>query len=87
MTITTGKARPASRGRSTGARYYEVFGRKDSHDALTHLGSVEAPNSDLAQVRAWYIYDQHSWREMCVVPTEAFVPVGRRGEPGTVRAV
>jgi hypothetical protein len=38
-------------------------------------------------VRAWYIYDQHSWREMCVVPTEAFVPVGGRGGPTTVRAV
>lgn len=87
MTTTTGKARPASRGHSTGARYYEVFARKDSRDALTHLGSVEAPNSDLAQVRAWYIYDQHTWREMCVAPTEAFVSVSRSGEPGAVGAV
>ena len=87
MTITTGKVRPASKGHSTGARYYEVFGRKDSHDALTHLGSVEAPNSDLAQVRAWYVYDQLPWREMCVVPTDAFVTVGGRGGSATIKAV
>lgn len=56
-------------------RYYEVFARKNSDDALSHVGSVEAPNDDLAQVRAWYIYDQHKWKEMCVVPTEAIIPV------------
>lgn len=87
MTIKTGKVRPGSRGRSTGARYYEVFGRKDSDDALTHLGSVEAPNADLAQVRAWYVYDQHAWREMCVAPADAFVPMNRSGQQTTIRAV
>lgn len=56
-------------------RYYEVFARKSSDDELAHVGSVEAPNDDLAEVRAWYIYDQHNWREMCVVPTEAIIPV------------
>jgi 1,2-phenylacetyl-CoA epoxidase PaaB subunit len=61
-----------------GHRYYEVFARKDSAEALTHLGSVEAPNDHLAEVRAWYVYDQHKWREMCLVPTEAVIPVGRR---------
>lgn len=59
----------------TAPRYYEVFARKNSDDGLTHVGSVEAPNDDLAQVRAWYIYDQHSWKEMCVVPTEMIIPV------------
>lgn len=56
-------------------RYYEVFARKSSDDELAHVGSVEAPNDDLAQVRAWYIYDQHVWKEMCVVPTEMIIPV------------
>lgn len=56
-------------------RYYEVFARKTSDDELSHVGSVEAPNDDLAQVRAWYIYDQHTWKEMCVVPTDAIIPV------------
>lgn len=63
-------------------RYYEVFARKSSDDNLAHVGSVEAPNDDLAQVRAWYIYDQHSWKEMCVVPTEAIIPV-RLGKHST----
>ena len=87
MTIRTGKARVGAIGRSTQARYYEVFGRKDSHDALTHLGSVEAPNAELAQVRAWYVYDQHAWREMCVVPTDAIVPMSRTGQQITIKAV
>lgn len=60
-------------GKST--KFYEVFARKDSNDVLSHVGSIEAPNDDLAQVRAWFIYDQHKWKEMCVVPTDAIVTV------------
>lgn len=56
-------------------KYYEVFARKTSSDPLSHVGSVEAPNDDLAQIRAWYIYDQHHWKEMCVVPLEAIITV------------
>jgi 1,2-phenylacetyl-CoA epoxidase PaaB subunit len=56
-------------------KFYEVFARKDSQDVLTHVGSIEAPNDDLAQVRAWYVYDQHKWKEMCLVPTDAVVTV------------
>ncbi|MEJ2119629.1 MAG: phenylacetic acid degradation b [Alphaproteobacteria bacterium] len=56
-------------------KFYEVFARKDSHDVLAHVGSIEAPNDDLAQVRAWYVYDQHKWKEMCLVPTDAIVSV------------
>ena len=41
-------------------KYYEVFARKDSDSDLSHVGSVEAPNDQLAQVRAWYIYDQRT---------------------------
>lgn len=60
-------------GKST--KFYEVFARKDSNDVLSHVGSIEAPNDDLAQVRAWFIYDQYKWKEMCVVPTDAIVTV------------
>ena len=56
-------------------KYYEVFARKTPADALAHVGSVEAPNDDLAQIRAWYIYDQHRWKEMCVVPLDAIITV------------
>jgi len=68
-------------------RYYEVFARRNSDDALTHVGSVEAPNDDLAQVRAWYIYDQHEWREMCVVPTDAVIPVSGHPQDTKIKMV
>jgi 1,2-phenylacetyl-CoA epoxidase PaaB subunit len=68
-------------------RYYEVFARKDSDDPLTHVGSVEAPNDDPAQVRAWYIYDQYRWKEMCVVPTDAVIPVGLRAHSTKIKMV
>jgi 1,2-phenylacetyl-CoA epoxidase PaaB subunit len=86
MSVRQGKRRPVLAGQATAQRYYEVFARKDSGDPLTHIGSVEAPNAELAQVRAWYVYDQHRWLEMCVVPTAAIVPVGPAGN-GTVKAV
>lgn len=55
--------------------YYEVFARQNSAEALTHIGSVEAPNDDLAEIRAWYVYDQHQWLEMCVVPSSSMIEV------------
>jgi 1,2-phenylacetyl-CoA epoxidase PaaB subunit len=66
----------------TAPKYYEVFARINSDDVLSHVGSVEAPNDELAQVRAWYIYDQHTWKEMCVVPTTAILPL-RQGSHST----
>ncbi len=66
-------------------KFYEVFARATSEDVLAHVGSIEAPNDDLAQVRAWYVYDQLPWKEMCVVPTEAFISVTERGARGKIR--
>ena len=66
-------------------KYYEVFARKDSNDSLTHVGSVEAPNDDLAQMRAWYIYDQHAWKEMCVVPLESIITVTEHGRSTKIK--
>ena len=67
------------------SKYYEVFARKDSHSELSHVGSVEAPNDQLAQVRAWYIYDQHKWKEMCVVPLEAIITVTEEGKSAKIK--
>ena len=65
--------------------YYEVFARLDPTEPLAHVGSVDAPNVDLAVARAWYVYDQHKWSEMCLVPTAAVVPVTGHGlESGDV---
>ncbi|TEA77782.1 phenylacetic acid degradation b [Allopusillimonas ginsengisoli] len=58
--------------------FYEVFARKDSNDTLQHVGSVKAPSSDIAITRAWYVYDQHPWSEMCLVPLAAVIPVTER---------
>ncbi len=66
-------------------KYYEVFARKDSHSDLSHVGSVEAPNDDLAQIRAWYIYDQHQWREMCVIPLESIITVTEEGKSAKIK--
>lgn len=68
-------------------KFYEVFARKDSDDVLCHVGSVEAPNDDLAQVRAWYVYDEHRWKEMCVVPTDAIVTVTETGKSVKIKVV
>lgn len=53
--------------------YYEVFARLDSSQPLTHVGSVESPNAELAKARAWYVYDEHAWQEMCIVPTSEVI--------------
>lgn len=55
--------------------HYEVFARQNSSEPLAHVGSVEAPNEKLAKARAWYVFDHVAWREMCLVPTTAIVPV------------
>jgi 1,2-phenylacetyl-CoA epoxidase PaaB subunit len=60
--------------------FYEVFARKNSEDALQHVGSVKAPNEDVAMARAWYVYDEHPWLEMCLVPLAAIIPVTERGK-------
>ncbi len=70
----------------TPPRYYEVFARHTSADALAHVGSVEAPNDDLAQVRAWYVYDQHKWTEMCLVPLDAIITVTEHGKATKIKA-
>ncbi len=69
----------------TTPKYYEVFARRDSESALAHVGSVEAPNDDLAKVRAWYVYDQHRWREMCVVPLDAIITVTEEGKSAKIK--
>ncbi len=54
---------------------YEVFARKNHTEALQHVGSVNAPNDELAKVYAWTTYDEESWVEMCVVRRTQIVPV------------
>lgn len=62
-------------------KVYEVFSRHRSTDPLIHIGSVNAPNDELAKVYAWKIYDEETWVEMCVAPREALMPVNRTDSP------
>lgn len=54
---------------------YEVFARKNHEEPLMHIGSVNAPNDELARVYSWTAYDEERWVEMCVVRRSQVVPV------------
>lgn len=67
--------------------FYEVFARRNSAEPLTHIGSVEAPNEELAEARAWFVYDHDVWLEMCLVPMSAIIPITYRGSGAKVKVV
>lgn len=67
--------------------FFEVFARKDSSEALQHIGSVKAANPEIAVTRAWYVYDQHKWLEMCLVPLQAVIAVTERNTKVKVKQV
>ncbi|WP_051334796.1 phenylacetic acid degradation b [Bradyrhizobium sp. Ai1a-2] len=67
--------------------FYEIFARRSSAEALTHIGSIEAPNAELAEARAWFVYDHEPWKEMCIVPTSAIIPITERGSDVKVKVV
>jgi 1,2-phenylacetyl-CoA epoxidase PaaB subunit len=70
-----------------GITWYEVFARRDSTEPLMHIGAVEAPNVELAKARAWYVYDHCPWKEMCLVPTSAVIPVTGDGQRLKIKVV
>jgi len=53
-------------------KMYEVFGRLNSADILEHVGSILAPNDDLALVRARFICGRR-YQELCLAPTLSFI--------------
>ena len=65
-------------------RIYEVFARKDRADRFEHVGTVTAPNEELARVYAWQTYDETKWFEMAVAPREAFSAVNLDQRPFTL---
>jgi len=67
--------------------YYEVFARRDSRTPLTHIGSVEAPNLELAKARAWFVYTERKWLEFCIVPTSAVISLTETGERKKIKEV
>ena len=67
--------------------FYEIFARRNSAEPLTHIGSVEAPNAELAEARAWFVYDHDTWLEMCLVPLSAIITITERGSSAKVKVV
>ncbi|MGH7778153.1 MAG: hypothetical protein ACREPI_13405 [Candidatus Dormibacterales bacterium] len=59
---------------------YEVFARRSRVDPLHQVGSVVAPDDDLAMAYARATYDEERWVEMAVVPKEAVLQVWGPGE-------
>ena len=65
-------------------RIYEVFARKDRADRFEHVGTVTAPNRELARVYAWQTYDEAKWFEMTVALRDAFAAVNLEQAPFTL---
>jgi 1,2-phenylacetyl-CoA epoxidase PaaB subunit len=61
-------------------REYEVFARKARVDPLRLVGSVVAPDDDLAAAYARATYDEERWIEMAIVPRQAITTLWAPGE-------
>ena len=59
---------------------YEVFARKARPEPLRLIGSVVAPDQDLAMAYARATYDEERWIEMAIVPKEAVVQLWGPGD-------
>ena len=67
----------------TDVQEYEVFARKARVEPLRQVGSVVAPDDDLAMAYARATYDEERWVEMMIVPKRAVI---RLWGPGDVEA-
>ncbi len=54
---------------------FEVFARFRYDEPLHYVGSVTAPDVDLAKAYAYNTYNEWAWIEMKIVPREAMVSV------------
>jgi 1,2-phenylacetyl-CoA epoxidase PaaB subunit len=61
-------------------REYEVFARKSRLESLHQVGSVVAPDDDLAMAYARATYDEERWVEMTIVPQAAMITLWAPGE-------
>ena len=59
---------------------YEVFARKTRLEPLHQVGSVVAPDDDLAAAYARATYDEERWIEMAIVRKDHFIELWRPGE-------
>jgi 1,2-phenylacetyl-CoA epoxidase PaaB subunit len=61
-------------------RQYEVFARKLRVEPLKLIGTVVAPDDDLAAAYARATYDEERWIEMAIVPRAAMTTLWAPGE-------
>ena len=61
-------------------REYEVFARKLRIEPLRLIGSVVAPDDDLAAAYARATYDEERWIEMAIVPRASMTTLWAPGE-------
>jgi len=61
---------------------YEVLARKTRAEPLRLIGSVVAPDDDLAAAYARATYDEERWIEMAIVPRVAMTTLWAPGEEG-----
>ena len=59
---------------------YEVFARKARFDPLHLVGSVVAPDDDLAAAYARATYDEERWIEMTIVRKDHVISLWAPGE-------
>lgn len=59
---------------------YEVFARKTRLEPLHQVGSVVAPDDDLAMAYARATYDEERWCEMAIVRKEHVIELWQPGE-------
>jgi 1,2-phenylacetyl-CoA epoxidase PaaB subunit len=59
---------------------YEVFARKTRVEPLHQVGSVVAPDDDLAVAYARATYDEERWVEMAIVRKDDIIELWQPGE-------
>lgn len=59
---------------------YEVFARKLREEPLRLVGSVVAPDDDLAMAYARATYDEERWCEMAIVRKDDMIELWQPGE-------
>jgi 1,2-phenylacetyl-CoA epoxidase PaaB subunit len=64
-------------------REYEVLARKLRAEPLRLVGSVVAPDDDLAMAYARATYDEERWIEMAIVPKDSLIQLWAPGEDAT----
>jgi 1,2-phenylacetyl-CoA epoxidase PaaB subunit len=60
---------------------YQVFARKTRGEPLHQVGSVVAPDDDLAVAYARATYDEERWVEMTIVRKDDIIALWQPGEP------